>query len=79
MSAVATLPRAGGNGAALVVVVADLFMGLYAAFAPKRAPKAQAAPEAAAEPENKMNLWQPYRPVMIGIDSLNPVVWAKLN
>jgi hypothetical protein len=32
MSSIATLPRTGGNGAALVVVVADLLMSVYGAL-----------------------------------------------
>lgn len=78
MSAISTLPRNGGNGAALVVVVADLLMSAYSALTAKSAPKVKAVPIAAVKPAGQVNVWQLYR-LAGDSDSINPKVVAKLH
>ena len=81
---IATLPRNGGNGAALVVVVADLLMGLYAALTKKAASKSDATAKtavissAATEPAKELSLWQLYR-LTAGYDSISPKTAAELR
>lgn len=70
---IATLPRAGGNGAALVVVVADLLIGLFSAVTNKAALKA-----ANEKSLKELGFWQLYR-LTVGYDSISPKVAAKLR
>jgi hypothetical protein len=70
---IATLPRAGGNGAALVVVVADLLIGLFAVVKNKTAPKA-----AVEKSAKELGFWQLYR-LTVGYDFISPKVAAKLR
>lgn len=72
-SPIATLPRAAGNGAALVVVVADVLIGLIAAIREKAATKAVVGTPAA-----KLSFRQLYR-LTVGYDSITPKVAAKLR
>lgn len=84
-ASIATLPRSGGNGAALVVIVADLLMGLYSSLTKKVASQgmvqvqAKVAPVAiTGKPANELSLWQLYR-LTVGYDSISPKVAAKLR
>lgn len=77
MSTVATLPRAGGNGAALVVVVADLLMRAFAALTAKATREVKTTPNK-TQPAAKVNLRQLYR-LAGDRDSVNPIIWSKLN
>jgi hypothetical protein len=76
----ATLPRAGGNGAALVVVVADLFMGLFASAKAPANVKVDAisAAPVAAKRTKKVDIWQLYR-MSVSSDSISPDVMAALE
>lgn len=76
-----TLPRAGGNGAALVIVIADLFMGLFAsAKAPAKAEAKVAAKSEARTSAHvrKASVLQLYR-MSISSDSVSPNVMAALE
>jgi hypothetical protein len=78
MSAVATLPRNGGNGAALVVIVADLLIKAYGALTAKPAPKAKTVAAAAVKSGAQASIWRLYRLAANG-DSVNPKVFASLS
>ena len=72
-STIATLPRAAGNGAALVVVVADALIGLIAAIREKAASKT-----VVGTPATRLSFRQLFR-LTVGYDSINPKVAAKLR
>lgn len=74
MSATATLPRAGGNGAALVVVIADLLMSFMATARASEAAKPKAE---TVKTSKKPGVWQLYR--MSASDAVNPRVLQALS
>lgn len=75
---IATLPRAGGNGAALVVVVADLLRAFFAAMTEKAAPKEVSVSKVEAEEIGAVSLAQLYQ-LSAGSDSISPRVAARLR
>jgi hypothetical protein len=78
-AAIATLPRAGGNGAALVMVVADMVLELFAKAPAKAEPEVQVVMQAAALPvADSVDIWSLYR-LGVGSDSVNPKVVAELQ
>jgi hypothetical protein len=78
-TAIATLPRAGGNGAALVVIAADFVMALFAATTVKTSVKAAAVSKAGTVKHVQgRGVWQLYR-LSANSDSVNPTVLAALE
>lgn len=88
-ASIATLPRSAGNGAALVMVVADLVMDFYAKATEKAAPQtavsqivlpqeAESVKAASVSTADGIDLWQLYR-LGVSSDSVNPKVIAELQ
>lgn len=78
-TAFASLPRSAGNGAALVVVVADFLIGLFATNKAQAAPRAKVTAHAyTADKADTGNVWQLYR-LGAGSDSVSPQALAKLQ
>jgi hypothetical protein len=68
-ASIATLPRNGGNGRALLAAIGEV----VSAFASRNATAATAAPSA-----KTMNIWQLYR-LTVGYDTISPAVAAHLR